>query len=631
MFSLVQKNKRLIQVLIILLIIPFAFFGLEAYTRATRGNNVATVDGEDITPREFGEALSAQQDRLRTAFGGQVDVAAFDTPEMREAIVDSLIAERLVATEAVKSRLLVSDDTLRSVILAMPAFQRDGHFSKADYEALLRAQGLTEAQYEARLRYDLSVGQLRQAVAATAIASKTVATRLAALESEQRELAESLIPAGLYLDQVKLDAAQVKAYYDANKAEFMSPERAKVEYLVLSAAELSRAVPISDAELQKAYDAAGAKYRVGEQRRASHILFQLPPDANEAARAEARKKAEAVLGEVQRSPERFAELAKQHSQDSGSAANGGDLGLFGRGMMVKPFEDAAFALKAGETSSIVESEFGLHIIRVTEVQPERARPLAEVKKELSEALQRERGRRRFVEIAEAFANQVYEQADALKPVAERFKLEVRTSDWITRTPRPEYGVLNNPRLLAALFSPDALKERRNTDAVEVAPDTLVAARVIEHEAARQRALDEVRNDIEQKLRREAAVKRATEAGEAILAKLQKGPSGDIKWSAPRMVSRRDPGGLDPAVVRIALGLDATRLPAYFGEIRPGEGYAVYRMSKVVAAEQRAEADLRQAHERLRQRAAASQYGSYVASLRARADVTVNRENFAKAQ
>jgi len=631
MFSLVQKNKRLIQVLIILLIIPFAFFGLEAYTRATRGSNVATVDGEDITPREFGEALNAQQDRLRAAFGGQVNVAAFDTPEMREAIVESLIAERLMAIEAVKSRLLVSDDTLRSVILAMPAFQRDGHFSKADYEALLRAQGLTEAQYEARLRYDLSVGQLRQAVAATAIASKTVATRLAALENEQRELAESLIPAGLYLDKVTLDAGQAQAYYDANKAEFMSPERAKVEYLVLSAAELSRAVPISDAEQQKAYDAAGAKYRVGEQRRASHILFQLPSDANEAARAEARKKAEAVLVEARKSPERFAELAKQHSQDSGSAANGGDLGLFGRGMMVKPFEEAAFALKAGETSGIVESEFGLHIIRVTEVQPERARPLAEVKKELTEALQRERGRRRFVETAEAFANQVYEQADALKPVAERFKLEVRTSDWITRAPRPEYGMLNNPRLLAALFSPDALKDRRNTDAVEVAPDTLVAARVIEHEAARQRSFDEVRADIEQKLRREAAVKRATDAGEAILAKLQKGEAGDIKWSAPRMVSRRDPGGLDPAVVRTAMGLDATRLPAYFGEIRPGEGYAVYRMSKVVAAEQRAEAELRQDHERLRQRAAASQYGSYVASLRARADVSVNRENFAKVQ
>lgn len=631
MFTLVQKNKRLIQALIILLIIPFAFFGLEAYTRATRGSNVATVDGEGITPREFSEALNAQQDRLRAAFGGQVDVSAFDTPEMREAIVESLIAERLVATEAVKSRLLVSDDTLRRVILEVPAFQRDGRFSKTDYEALLRAQGLTEAQYEARLRYDLSVGQLRQAILATSIASKTVAARLAALENEQRELSESLIPAGLYLDKVKLDATQAKAYYEANKAEFMTPESVRVEYVVLSGEALGQSVAVSDDELKKAYASAGAKYRVGEQRRASHILFQLPADADEAKRAEVRKKAEAVLAQVKQSPERFAELAKQHSQDTGSAASGGDLGLFGRGMMVKPFEEAAFALKAGETSGLVETEFGLHIIRVIEVQPERARPLEEVKKELAEQLQRERGRRRFVETAEAFANQVYEQADALKPVAERFKLEVKTSDWITRTPRPEYGVLNNPRLLAALFSPDALKDRRNTDAVEVAPDTLVAARVLEHQAARQRGFEEVRADVEQKLRRDAAVQRATEAGEALLAKLKQGEAREVKWNAPRMVSRRDPGGIDPTVVRTAMSLDAKQLPVHFGELRPGEGYAVYRVSKVVAAEQRGEEALRQDVERLRQRAAASQYGSYVASLRAHADVAVHRDNFAKPQ
>jgi len=297
MFELVQKNKRLIQVLIILIIIPFAFFGLEAYTRATRGTNVATVDGEAITPREFSEALNAQQDRMRAAFGNQVDITAFDTPEMRTAIVESLVAERLVATEAVKSRLLVSDDTLRRVILAMPAFQRDGNFSKADYEALLSAQGLTTAQYEARLRYELTLGQLRQAVADTTIASKAVAARLAALENERRELSESLIPAGLYLDQVTLEPAQAQAYYDAHKSEFVSPERVRVEYVVLSAAELGKAVAISEDDLQKAYAAAGSRYRVGEQRRASHILFQVPADASDAARAEIRKKAEAVLAE----------------------------------------------------------------------------------------------------------------------------------------------------------------------------------------------------------------------------------------------------------------------------------------------------------------------------------------------
>jgi peptidyl-prolyl cis-trans isomerase D len=629
MFELVQKNKRLIQALIILIIIPFAFFGLEAYTRATRGTNVATVDGESISAREFSEALRAQQDRLRQTFGAQVDIAAFDTPAMREALVESLVAERLVATEAVKSRLYVSDETLRAVIAAMPAFQRDGHFSKADYEALLRAQGLSETQFEQRLRYDLTVGQLRRAVAETAIASKTLAARLAGLENEQREISESLVPADLYLDKVSVTAEQVKAHYEAHTADFESPERVRVEYVVLSAETLAKASTVTEDELKKAYEAAGSKYRVGEQRRASHILIQIAPDANEAARAEARKKAERILAEVKASPERFAELAKKYSQDTGSAAKGGDLGLFGRGMMVKPFEDAAFALKAGETSGIVESEFGLHIIRVTEIQPERARPLDEVRKELTEMLKRDKGKRRFAEIAEAFANQVYEQAEALQPVAERFKLELKTSDWITRTPRPEYGVLNNPRLLAAVFSPDALKDRRNTDAIEVAPDTIVAAHVIEHAPARQRTFDEARAEIERALRREAAVKRATEAGEAILAGLQKGEARDVKWNAPHMVSRRDPGGVDPAVVRTAMGLDPARVPAYFGEIRPGEGYAVYRLSKVVAATQRSDDELRQDQERLRRRVAATEYAEYVASLRARADVSIYPDNFAK--
>ena len=630
MFTLVQSNKRLIQVVIILLIIPFAFFGLEAYTSATSGNDVATVDGEAITPREFGEALQAQQERLREALRGQVDLAAFDTPETRAAIVDALIAERLVATEALKSRLLVADEALQRVILAMPAFQRDGRFSKADYQSLLRAQGLGEAQFESRLRYDLTVGQLRQAVLGSAIASKAVAARMVALEREQREVAESLFPAELYLDKVQLGPDQAKAYYDKQAASFRTTERLRLEYLVLSADALGKGAEISDEALQKAYAAAGVKYRIGEQRRASHILIQVAADAKPEERAAAREKAEGILVELEASPERFAELAKQHSQDSGSAAKGGDLGLFGRGMMVKPFETAAFELKAGETIAIVESDFGLHIIRVTEIQPERARPLDEVRNELTAALQLEKGKRQFVEQAEAFSNQVYEQADALKPVAERFNLEVKTSDWITRIPRPEYGVVNNSRLLAAVFSPDALKERRNTDAIEVAPDTLVSARVIEYEPARQRSFDEVRAEIEETLRRDEATRLAAVAGEAALARLKMGEDAGLKWAAARLISRRNPAGLDPAVVRTAMRIDAAAPPVFFGEIRTGKGYAVYRISKVVAATQRSDDETRQDVERLRQRAGAVQFATYVASLRARADVTINEKNFAKA-
>jgi len=631
MFTLVQKNKRLIQVLVVLLIVPFAFFGLEAYTRATSGSDVATVDGEGISPRAFEEALRAQQDRLRTALGGQANSAAFDTPELRAAIVESLVAERLIATEAVRSRLLVPDDALRSVIAAMPAFQRDGRFSKADYATLLRAQGLSEAQFESRLRYDLTVGQLRQAVLGSAIVSKTVAARLAGLEREQREIAESLIASGLYLDKVQLAPDRAKAYYDERAATFRTTERLRLEYLVLSAEAAGKAAEISDAEVEKAYASAGVKYRIGEQRRASHILIQIPADATEAERAAARTKADGILAELKASPERFAALAKQHSQDTGSASKGGDLGLFGRGMMVKPFETAAFALKAGEMSGIVETPFGLHIIRVTEIQPERARPLDEVRKELIAALRLEKGKRKFVEQAETFSNQVYEQADALKPVAERFKLEVKMSGWITRTPRPEFGVLNNPRLLSAVFSPDALRERRNTDAIEVAPDTLVSARVIEHEPARQRSFDEVRAEIEETLRRDEATRLAAAAGEAVLSRLKNGEAADLKWTAARMISRSNPGGLDATVVRTAMRLDAAAPPVFFGEIRAGEGYAIYRISKVVAATERSDDEVRQDFERLRQRAGAAQFTTYVSSLRARADVTINAKNFAKPQ
>ena len=631
MFQLVQKNKRIIQGLIILLIIPFAFFGLEAYTRATRSGTIATVDGEDITPREYSEARRAQQDRLRAAFGGRIDPAVLETPELRQAVVDALVNDRLMVTEAVKSRLLVSDETLRRVVAEMPAFQRDGKFSKPDYETLLRAQGLSELQFESRLRYDLTVGQLRRSVTDTAIASKTVATRLAALQGEQREIADSFLPADLYLDKVRVAPAQVQAYYEANRSQYTSAERVRVEYLVLSAEALAKEAQVSEEELQKTYAVAGPRYRIGEQRRASHILIQVPETAPETERAAARKKAEDLLAELKRAPDRFAELAKTQSQDTGSAAKGGDLGLFGRGMMVKPFEEAAFALNAGEMSGIVESEFGLHIIRVTEVQPERARPLEEVRKELTESLQRDKGKHRFIEVAENFANQVYEQADALKPVAERLKLELRTSDWITRNPRPEYGVLNHARLLTAVFSPDSLKERRNTDAIEVAPDTLISARVVAHEPARQRTLDEVRAEIEGKLQREAATRLATEAGEAALAKLKAGGAAGLKWGAARMVSRGNPNETDPSVVRTAMGLDGGTLPAYFGEIRAGEGYAIYRVSKVVPAAQRSEDEARRDLEQLGRRAGLSEYATYVSSLRERADVRINRELVEKTQ
>ncbi|MGH8708709.1 MAG: SurA N-terminal domain-containing protein, partial [Burkholderiales bacterium] len=520
MFGLIQKRKRLAQVVLVLLVIPFAFFGLESYTRSVGArDDVAVVNGSAITQAEFAEELRRQQDRLRAAFGADIDIAALDTTESRLALLDSLVSQRLIAGAALRGGLLVSDEQLRDTIAAVPAFQGENGFSRSNYEALLRAQNMTPQMFEARLRQDLSLAQLTDAVRGTAIVSRTVTERLEAIQAERREVQEALVAALPFVAQVKVGDAQIRAYYDANAAEFRVPERVRAEVLVLSAEALGEREPIAEAELKAAYEARASQYRVDEQRRASHILV---PTEEEAAK---------LAAEARKSPGRFAELAKKHSQDPGSAANGGDLGFFGRGMMVPAFEQAAFRMKEGEIGAPVKSEFGWHVIRLTGVQPAKSRAFAEVRAELAAELSRQQGARRFAEAAEAFANLVYEQSDSLKPAAERFKLPLQTSGWVSRNvPTPDAGVLGSPKLLGALFADDAIKARRNTDAVEVAPNVLAAARVIEHQPESQKTFDQVRADIEQRLRAQAASRLAEQAGEAKLAALRQGGEAGLGWS-----------------------------------------------------------------------------------------------------
>lgn len=618
MFELIQKRKRIAQVVLVLLIIPFAFFGMEYYTRNTGApGDVASVNGSAITQREFAEELRRQQERLRAAFGPGIDIESLDTPEARHALLDSLISQRVVLDAALRARLTVSDEQLREIIAAEPAFQADGGFSLPRYEQLLRAQNMTPAMFEARLRQDMALSQLSNAVAGTAIVPRAVTARLAALQDERRQVQEALVAAQPFLKQVQVSDAQVKAYYDGHPEEFRVPQRVRAEYLVLSAEALAARDAITEAELKAAYEARASQYRVPEQRRASHILVKTRDEAAKLA-AEARK-----------SPARFAEFARRHSQDPGSAEKGGDLGFFSRGMMVPAFEEAAFRLPPGEVSEPVQSEFGWHVIRVTGVQPATARPFAEVRDELAQELARVQGARRFAEAAEAFSNTVYEQPDSLKPAAERFKLPLQTSDWMSRTPSPEAGVLGHPRMLAALFSDDAVKARRNTDAVEVAPNVLVAARVLEHQPETQRKLEEVRAQIEQRLRAEEAARLAREAGEDKLATLRKGGDAGLSWSAPKAVSRRSPQGVPSGALRAIMSAEPAKLPAYAGAARGGEGYMLYRVSRVLEPEPRPEAQRDAERQRAEQLAGARQLEAFVSSLRERADIEIHSANLEK--
>jgi peptidyl-prolyl cis-trans isomerase D len=626
MFDFVHKNKRIIQIFLGLIALTFATWGIESYTRMRGGRDtVATVNGLEISAREFDDELRRRHDQLRQALGANYDPAIFDTPELRRGLLESLVSQRLVASAANDARLTVTDEALVDSIHAIPAFKgSDGSFSKSTYESVLRQQNppMSPPQFESRLRYELALTQLTRAVGEAAIASRTVAQRLGALEAQQREISEHRILAEQFLPQVKIDDAKVKAYYEANQAQFQTPERVKAEYVVLSAQAMAAQETVKPEEVRSQWESVyGPKLREKE---------------------EARKKAEAIAAAVRKNPASFTEVAKKESQDPGSREAGGDLGFAPRGSFVKPYEDTLFRMKEGQISDVVESEFGFHIIQLTGVRkqdgkeerrsshilipaPADARPFEAMRGEVEAELKKARTQRRFGETADAFQNMVYEQPDSLKPAAERFKLKLETSDWITRAGGDEKSPLGNRKLVAALFSQDALRNKRNTDAVEVAPGTLVAARVLEHQPAAQRRLEEVKDDIAAMLRRQEAVELARKDGAAKLEQLRKG-SGELKWGQAKTVSRRDPQNLPLEVLRPVMSADVSKLPAYVGLPVGDAGYMLVRVSKVL------EGDPKQAGDPLPRAAALSgtaQYEAYVASLRKQADVSVNQGNLEK--
>ena len=609
MFDLVTKYKRVIQVFLGLIAITFATWGIESYTqfRSSR-DTVASVNGMDISQREFAEELRKQQDQLRRMFGGGIDPAMLDSPDSRRAVLEGLISQRLLAREAARAHMMMSREAVIDAITNAPEFQENGRFSAAKYSAYLASRGISDQGNVAELQSQIPLARFAGSISETAIAPRTVAVRLAALEAQKREVSDARISEEQFLPQVKVSDAQVKAHYDANQADYRTPERVRAEYVVLSAEALARQDPPGEAEIKQAYEARAAQFRVEEQRRASHILVKT------------REEADKILQELKKSPARFPELAKKHSQDPGSAEKGGDLGWFGRGMMVKPFEEAVFKLNQNETQ-VVESEFGFHVVRLTGVQAAKARPYEEVQKELAEELARQKGQRKFAEAAENFNNLVYEQSDSLKPAAERFKLQVQTTGWIAKSARQELGALDNPKLLAALFSSDSIKNKRNTDAIEVAPSTLVAARVLEHQPAAQRSYEDMKNEIAEQLRRREASALALKDGQAKLEKLRKGEDAGVKWSAPRQVSRRDAQGLPGNILRQVVAADTSKLPAYLGVPIPDAGYVLLRISRVI------DEPVKEGDPQLTARAAqlygSAQYEAFVASLRARADVEVN--------
>ena len=598
MFDFVRQHTKIMMFVLFLLVIPsFVLFGIDGYRNSnSKGAVVARVGGDEIGQGEWDAAHKSESDRLRNS-APNIDVKLLDSPQARYATLESLVRERVLRKASTEFRLTTSDARLARDLQENPTIASlrlpNGKLDMERYRQLAASQGMTPEGFEARVRQDLSLRQVEGGVINTGFAAKKIADIALNAFFERREVQVSMFATADYAKKVNPAESELKAFYESNQAAFRAVEQANIEYVTLDLESIKKAITLNENDLKAYYEQNVARFSGAEERRASHILINAAKDGPASEREAAKARANALLVLARKSPESFGELAKKNSQDTGSAANGGDLDFFARGAMVKPFEDAAFSLKKGDISDLVESDFGFHIIKLTDIKAPKQRTFEEMRPTLEADLKSQQAQSKFAELAETFANGVYEQSDSLKPIADRLKLEVKVASGVTRVAaKNSEGVLGNSKFLAALFSSDAIEKKHNTEAVETGPNQLTAGRVTQFTPAQTQPFADVQGLVRERLVADRAAELAVKDGKEKLAAWKEAPISTT-MPAVKVVSRDQPQGVDPAVLVAALRADTASFPSFVGVNLGPRGYAVVRINKVVPIESKPEASVAQ--------------------------------------
>ena len=586
MFESIRKHSKIVMVLLFLLIIPsFVLVGIDSNYFSEKSPVVARVDGHKINQTDWDNAHRMETDRIR-AQSPTVDPKLLDSPQARYATLERLVRDRVLAAAAKDMHLVTTDARLARSLQDIPAIadlkRADGTLDAEAYRALVGSQGLTPEGFEANVRRDLSINQVMGGVMGTAFGTDAQVKLALDPLYERREIQVVRFKAADFTSKAEPSDADLETYYKAHPAQFQQLEQAAVEYLVLDLDSVRAGITLSEDDLRTYYKENLERLAGKEERRASHILINAAKDAPAADKEKAKARATELLAQVRKNPASFADVAKKNSDDTGSATAGGDLNFFARGAMVKPFEDAAFALKKGEISDVVESDFGYHIIQLTDIKTPRQPTFEELRPSLEAELKQQQAQRKFAEVAESFSNGVYEQADSLQPVAEKLKLKVQTATGVTRTPAPgAQGALANAKFLEALFAADSVQNKRNTEAVEVGPSQMAAGRITAYTPARTLPLEEVRARVRTLFIAQRAAEQARKEGEAKLAAWKATPAAATGLPAAVEVSREQPQDLPRAVIDAALHTPSDSLPGWTGVDLGAEGYAVVKVNRIV--------------------------------------------------
>ena len=613
-------------IIVILICIPFALWGVQEYLGPDPNVAVAEVDGEEISLFEYQTALQAVRASLGRQFPGQDVSRMLGEPFIRDRAMQSLIRERLIARAAAEAGFVVSDEQLAGAIRSVPAFRRDEGFSPEEYEFALRRSGRSPGQFEADTRRQLLEAQWRDALVLSGVAAERRAKRLAALGSQTRAFSRLVIPAGRFAG-AEIGEEEIAKLYEENMAAFLSPEEVRLRYVVLAREDLAAEIEVPPGTLERYYETRKAGFTVAEQRRVSHILVTDKDEEED----EARVRAEALRTRIV-AGEAFEDVAREASDDPGSAGSGGDLGYGGRGIWVPPFEEAAFSLGVEELSEPVRSEFGFHLIRVEDVRESRTRSFDEVKEEIEQEYRGEQAEQLYFEQVERLSSLVFEQPDNLDDAADLLGLTVKESGYLSRRGEPGDEVLGDRAVIAAAFDEEVLAGN-NSEPVEIDGYRTVVVRVEDRREPRQRTLDEVRSEIVASLQAERAQGAARDLGAELLGRLRAGEAaetvaGDIVWGEERTVGRQE-SDIERTVREVLFSMPRPGggETIYDGVALAGGDFVVLALHRVIENEPEAEA-FKEFRRQLSQRIGLDSHDSFVAGLRERAEVRIHEDRIA---
>lgn len=615
------------QVILALIVIPFALFGIDSYLNQASNNvSIAKVNGYKILLPEYNRAIENIRNRI-VSEGKKVDPLMFDSFEFRESVVDGLITKQLLNNDIRESKFKISDQQLSQYIFGMPEFQKDGKFSQELYDNVLKNNQLTPNKFEESIRKDLLIQQVRDGLQKLTFIPPNNLSETLKATSQQREISVAEFKTKDYMTKANIAEKDMQAFYEQNKSKFLAPEQVKAEFVVFSLANILPSISVTEDEIKTFYKTNSDKFQNQQQREASHILLAISKNAPPAEKAKVKAKADDILSQIRKSPKEFEVLARKFSQDPESAKKGGDLGAFGRGMMVKPFDDAVFSMKVNEVSNIVESDFGYHIIKLTKITGEGVGYDA-IKTQIKGELIYQKGQEKFAALAEEFSNKVYEQSSSLDMVSKKFNLPIQKTDWISRSDTEKF--FKNEALMSALFSKESIKDRRNTEAIEVTPNNLISARIIEYKSQSTKPFDDIKKNVEDYLRFEAAKKMVISLGEVALKSVAD-PSQKIIWEPAGFVDRKNSKGLSEAIINHTYKMPTEKLPSYSGFVDGNNGYVIVKVSKVAFPNDNNEENKRAFTLDYTEALSYEYLSAYLKGLKARANVSVNQKFFETAQ